>query len=106
MNWNYRLIDLSHLNGNEPWVTVHEVYYKDDGSLIGYAEASLGSEDVAGMRTVLERMALALDKPVLKVSDFKGHEPTKSDVLTEYAQANDLPITEVKLADAGTQPEY
>lgn len=45
MHWNYRLIDLSHENNNEPWVEIHEVFYEDDGSLAGYTSASLGCED-------------------------------------------------------------
>jgi hypothetical protein len=72
VHWNYRLIDLSHENNNEPWVEIHEVFYEDDGSLAGYASASLGCEDVTEMRTMLEWMSLALGKPVLKVSDFTG----------------------------------
>lgn len=70
MHWNYRLIDLSHENGGEPWVVIHEVFYEDDGSLMGYGTACLGSESLEEMRTTLEWMALALDKPVLKPSDF------------------------------------
>jgi len=72
MHWNYRLIDLAHENGNEPWVEIHEVFYEDDGSLMGYAPATLGSETPQDLKQTLEWMLLALDKPVLKVSDFKG----------------------------------
>ncbi len=72
MHWNYRLIDLSHENGNEPWVQIHEVFYEDDGSLMGYTPATLGSEDAQELATTLEWMSMALDKPVLKVTDFKG----------------------------------
>lgn len=71
MHWNYRLIDLAHENGGEPWVQIHEVFYEDDGSLMGYTPATLGSEDPTELRTTLEWMARALDKPVLKVTDFK-----------------------------------
>ncbi len=72
MHWNYRLIDLSHENGNEPWVQIHEVFYEDDGSLMGYTPATIGSEDAQELATTLEWMSMALDKPVLKVTDFKG----------------------------------
>jgi hypothetical protein len=74
MNWNYRLIDLSHENGGEPWVELHEVFYEDDGSLMGYTDATPGSEDVATLRQTLEWMLLALDKPVLSVNDFKENQ--------------------------------
>lgn len=76
MHWNYRLIDLSHENGDEPWVQLHEVFYEDDGTLMGYTPVSMGAESVTEMRTTLEWMALALDKPVLKVTDFPGHTET------------------------------
>jgi hypothetical protein len=72
MYWNYRMIDLSHENGGEPWIEIHEVMYEDDDTLMGYCEASLGCEDVEGMKQNLEWMMLALDKPVLKIS-AAGH---------------------------------
>lgn len=72
MHWNYRLIDLSHENAGDPWVQVQEVYYDDDESLLGYTDVSVGSEDSEGLRLTLNRMLQALDKPVLKISDFKG----------------------------------
>ena len=72
MHWNYRLIDLSHENAGDPWVQVQEVYYDDDESLLGYTDVSVGSEDSEGLRVTLNRMLQALDKPVLKISDFKG----------------------------------
>ena len=74
MHWNFRLIDLSHENAGEPWVRIQEVYYNDDESLEGYADATVGSEDAEGLRLTLTRMLEALDKPVLKVSDFKGEQ--------------------------------
>jgi len=68
MHWNYRLIDLSHENGSEPWVEIQEVFYEDDGTPSGYCAATLGSESTVTMRQTLEWMMLALDKPVLKIS--------------------------------------
>ena len=72
MHWNYRMVDLSHENAGDPWVQLHEVFYNDDDSLMGYTEATVSSETVDGLRETLAKMLLALDKPVLKVSDFKG----------------------------------
>lgn len=71
MNWNYRLIDLSHENGGEPWVELHEVFYEDDGSLMGYTPVSAGGEDAQDLRQSLRWMMDALDHPVLRVEDFK-----------------------------------
>lgn len=72
MHWNYRLIDMSHDNAGEPWLALHEVFYEDDGSLMGYTPVSTGSESVEGMKQTLEWMLLATEKPVLRVTDFKG----------------------------------
>jgi hypothetical protein len=72
MNWNYRLIDLSHENGGEPWVELHEVFYEDDGSLMGYAQATTGGEDLDDVKQTLTWMLKALEHPVLRVEDFKG----------------------------------
>lgn len=72
MNWNYRLIDMTHENGNEPWVELFEVYYNDDGSLMGYTPPSTGGSDVAELKQSIEWMQLALAKPILKVEDFPG----------------------------------
>lgn len=70
MHWNYRLIDLSHDNGGEPWVEICEVFYEDDGSLMGYTPASLGCEEAKDLKEVMGWMMLAFDKPVLKHDEF------------------------------------
>jgi len=78
MHWNYRMIDLSHENGDEPWIEICEVFYNDDGSLMGYTPANLGSETVADLKKVAKRMAMALSKPVLKDADF-GNAPNQEE---------------------------
>lgn len=72
MHWNYRLIDMSHNNAGEPWLELHEVFYEDDGSLMGYTPVSTGSESVEDMKQTLEWMMQATKEPVLRVTDFKG----------------------------------
>lgn len=71
MHWNYRLIDMAHENGNEPWVELFEVFYNDDGSLMGYTPVSTGGSDPTELKQSIEWMQLALTKPILKVQDFK-----------------------------------
>jgi len=72
MSWNYRLI--SHSDKEESWVSVHEVYYKADGSLAGWVEqpAPVLADEVSGLNWVLSKMLEATTKPVLKASDFKA----------------------------------
>ena len=72
MHWNYRLIDMSHNNAGEPWLELHEVFYEDDGSLMGYSPVSTSSESVESLKQTLEWMMQATKEPVLRVTDFKG----------------------------------
>lgn len=72
MHWNYRLIDMSHNNAGEPWLELHEVFYEDDGSLMGYTPVSTGGESVESLKQTLEWMMQATKEPVLRVTDFKG----------------------------------
>lgn len=76
MNWNYRLLDRTEENGGYPLLELVEVHYEDDGSLMGYCAVNCICEDIGGMRQTFAWYALALDKPVLKLSDFKMNKPT------------------------------
>ena len=71
-HWNFRLIDLSDENGDEPYVALHEVHYTDKGVPVGYSSPCTGSESVESMREVMRWQALALDKPVMQKSEFIG----------------------------------
>jgi len=57
---------------DEPWLAIHEVYYKETGECRAYTEnpVSVFADDVAGIGWVLDRMREALEKPVLSESDF------------------------------------
>ena len=70
MTWNYRLVNMAHENGGEPWVQIMEVYYDDTGKPNGYADATLGSETVDSCKEVLAMMQDAFNKPVLNQEDF------------------------------------
>jgi hypothetical protein len=66
MNWNYRLFDVSDQNGGDPYFTVREVYYDDEGKVIGSAKvATLGDETVEGCRQQLERILEDIQQPAL-----------------------------------------
>ena len=68
--WNFRLLDVTDENDGDPYLTLVEVHYKDEGVPVGYCDPCTGSEDLDGMKQLIEWYSLALDKPVLKPSDF------------------------------------
>ena len=70
--WNFRVLDVTDENGGDPYLTLVEVHYNDAGVPVGHSDPCTGSEDLEGMKQLIEWYALALDKPVLKPSDFVG----------------------------------
>ncbi len=79
--WNYRVLEFS--EGGEVWQEIHEVYNDDDGAPRSYGvratvhadclECPEGSDEVRGsLEWTLDRMREALDKPVLRPSDFQN----------------------------------
>jgi hypothetical protein len=71
-HWNFRLVDLSDENGDEPYIELREVFYDDEGVPIGHGSPAIGSESVESMREVMRWHTLALDKPVMQKSEFIG----------------------------------
>jgi hypothetical protein len=66
MSWNYRVLafkDPMH----EVVFQIHEVYYKEDGSLRAYGTnpAIMLSEDLKGLRWAANQVKKALSKPVI-----------------------------------------
>jgi len=77
MNWNYRLLDRTEENGGYPLIELVEVHYEEDEGIMGYCAVNCIADNVEEMRQVFAWYALALDKPVLKLSDFKIEKPTE-----------------------------
>lgn len=82
--WNYRVIEFDGADG-EPWRAIHEVHYLDDqpaaysdtpADATWYPTAG-GWEDP---RALLERLAAALDKPILRPADFHSEEPEAPEI--------------------------
>lgn len=69
MTWNYRLYKQTYAKGTEieeVSFTIRETYYDENGKINGYTEpVSPQSESVEGMKWVLEKMQLALNKDVI-----------------------------------------
>lgn len=74
--WNHRVVDLTTQNDGEELYAIQEVFYDDDGTLMGYCEPSMVSETMTGLVEILERMADALEQPVLKHEDFVRNKVT------------------------------
>ena len=73
MTWNYRVIEFQ--SGDEIHRAIHEVYYDEAGKPNGYTEnpASVfwnADEDPGAASKILEKMQVALTKPVLTEKDF------------------------------------
>lgn len=70
-HWNYRIIE--HDITEPDYMAVCEVYYAKDGKPIGWCNASAPcGESAEDIKAEIEMMKAALDKPVLKESDFKS----------------------------------
>ena len=81
-HWNYRIVNLTQ-NPEDPWFEVQEVFYNDDGSIAGFADAYPGDEHPERVIEVLQRM----------IDDIKRN-PT---IVTEkdcvgFATPDDLPF--------------
>ena len=65
MSWNHIVIKKGEC------LAIHEVHYKDDGSISGHVEipARVIGESIEELRTVLEQMLGALDKPIIDKTD-------------------------------------
>lgn len=75
-HWNYRVIEhLSPIEGEPPFFQIHEVYYTDSvPHSYTVNGANVGGETKDEMLAVLERMKNALDKPLLKATQFTSKE--------------------------------
>lgn len=64
--WNYRVIKHKDDETQEEYLEINEVYYDTLGKPMGYCKATVGGETLGELETVLQMMASALSKPVLK----------------------------------------
>jgi hypothetical protein len=74
MHWNHRILVKSTLNEKnelDPWLEIVEVYYRDDGELLGFADICKGSETLAGLKAHFTRIMEAFDQPMLTLNDFE-----------------------------------
>lgn len=71
MKWNHRIIRIKDDDQSGGYrYEFKEVFYNDDGGLMGYADPFMWSEDVAGMQELVDRLTEATTKPAIDESEF------------------------------------
>ena len=70
MTWEFRFVNTPSVNGDDDWIELREVYYNDDGSLMGHADPCIGSETVDGTNQLVRWWLRASELPVLHEKDF------------------------------------
>lgn len=74
--WNYRVLAHDDYEGikedpDEVYLEICEVYYDKDKVPNGYADSkSIGSSNIKGLNWSLNKMKLALKKPILSRKNF------------------------------------
>lgn len=71
MTWNYRVVRKVYNDETILW-GIHEVFYDDEGNPKAVTVDAIApeSESEEGIKTVLEWMLAALEKPILEYSDI------------------------------------
>ena len=69
MSWNYRLVEFDDIDEGK-YFEIKEVYYDEGGNLLGYCDATVGSNNLAGIIEQLDAMRAAAHRSVLKKEEF------------------------------------
>jgi hypothetical protein len=70
MTWEFRFVNMPSTNGGEDWIELREVYYNDDGSLMGHGNPCVGSETAEGAVQLAKWWVGAAELPILHEKDF------------------------------------
>jgi hypothetical protein len=63
--WNYRVVKTTDEVTKEEYLEIKEVYYDAVGTPMGYCDSDVSGESLQEIRSTLELMMSALDKPML-----------------------------------------
>ena len=77
MFWNYRFVNMPSVADGEDHITLQEVHYNDDSTIIGVCDPCTFCDSVEELPTLKEHIMLAWDEPVLHESEL----PTGDDVV-------------------------
>jgi hypothetical protein len=70
--WNYRLVQWQDTGESEEFIELREVYYDAKGLPVGHSATTIAGDTIKELHDVMDMMAIAFTKPVLKEYDFKG----------------------------------
>lgn len=79
MSWNYRVVEFDDIDEGK-YYEIKEVYYNDDGSLMGYCDATVGGGSLAELLAVLDAMKSDIHRSIIKEEEF--HKKTWDTFLT------------------------
>jgi hypothetical protein len=68
--WEFRFVNMPSANGGEDWIELREIYYGEDGALMGHANPCLGSESMDGVTEIVRWWVHASKMPPLHECDF------------------------------------
>ena len=73
MYWNFRLVRMADERWpEEVYVEMREVYYNEDNEPCAHSSTTLCGDNNEEIAEQLEKMRLALGKPVLEANEFVG----------------------------------
>lgn len=70
MSWNYRVVKFTGEQDEDTYYELKEVFYNRDGSLMGYADASVSGESFDDIIKVLDLMKKDATKAVIDEAEF------------------------------------
>ena len=70
MYWNYRFVNMPSVADGEDHITLQEVHYNDDYTIIGVCDPCTFCDTVEELPTLKEHIMLAWDNPVLHESEL------------------------------------
>ena len=70
MYWHYRFINLPSINDGEDHITLKEVHYSDDKSLLCVVDPCTCADDVQDLALLKEHMMQAWDAPIMQERDL------------------------------------
>lgn len=70
MFWHYRFINLPSINGGDDHITLKEVHYNDDKTMIGFCDPCTYADDAEDLALLKKHMVMAWDNPVIQESEL------------------------------------
>ena len=81
MSWNYRVVEFDDIDEGK-YYEIREVYYEDNGELMGHCEATVGGSSIEEIIRVLDAMKSDAHKSIIRQSEFfKGGRDGENNTL-------------------------